>query len=57
MIYFNNALIERVHRLLYESLGPAGILGLGDKESVRFTSHGDCYEELDGCQRLYRKIR
>jgi chemotaxis protein methyltransferase CheR len=57
MIYFNNALIERVHRLLYASLGPAGILGLGDKESVRFTPHGDCYEEIDGCQRLYRKIR
>jgi chemotaxis protein methyltransferase CheR len=57
LIYFNNALIERVHRLLYESLGPAGILGLGDKESVRFTPHGDCYEEIDGSQRLYRKIR
>jgi chemotaxis protein methyltransferase CheR len=57
MIYFNNALIERVHRLLYQSLGPAGILGLGDKESVRFTPHGHCYEEIDGCQRLYRRIR
>jgi len=57
LIYFNNSLIERVHRLLYESLGPGGILGLGDKESVRFTPHGDCYEEIDGWQRLYRKIR
>jgi chemotaxis protein methyltransferase CheR len=31
LIYFNNALIERVHRLLYASLAPAGIWGWATK--------------------------
>src|SRR5207248_6395010 len=34
MIYFNETLSERVHRLLYESLILHGILGLGDRESI-----------------------
>ena len=37
LIYFNRALQERVHRLLYQSLIRFGFLGLGSKETVRFT--------------------
>lgn len=57
LIYFNRALQERVHRLLYDSLGAWGILGLGDKETIRFTPHEREYEELPGGERIYRKVR
>lgn len=55
MIYFDRALQERVHELFYESLGMFGILALGHKESVGFTSYADRYEVVDADERLYRK--
>jgi chemotaxis protein methyltransferase CheR len=57
MIYFNETLSERVHRLLYESLILHGILGLGDRESIKFTPYEACFEEVDGDQRLYRRVK
>jgi len=57
MIYFNRALQDRVHRLLYDSLAVGGILGLGAKESLHFTPHENDYEALPGGEKLYRKIR
>jgi chemotaxis protein methyltransferase CheR len=56
MIYFNKALQERVHDLLHQSLIIFGILGLGNKESLRFTLHEKHYEELDRGEKLYRRI-
>ncbi|MBB6637877.1 CheR family methyltransferase [Cohnella thailandensis] len=56
MIYFDPSLRERVHRLFYESLAPGGILVLGGKESLAFTSHADHYETLSEEHRVYRKI-
>jgi chemotaxis protein methyltransferase CheR len=56
MIYFNKALHERVHGLLYQSLARFGVLGLGRKESLRFTPHESSYEVLDDAERLYRKV-
>ena len=57
MIYFDRALQNRVHDLFYDSLAMFGVLGLGHKESLRFTPRDDCFEELDGRERLYRKVR
>ena len=57
MIYFNRALQDRVHTLIYNSLTPFGVLGLGSKETIRFTSHQGCYKELDPANRLYRKVK
>jgi chemotaxis protein methyltransferase CheR len=57
LIYFNGALAGRVHRLLYDSLAPSGLLALGNRESIRFTPHEACYEELDGEERIYRRIK
>ncbi len=57
MIYFNKKLQDRVHNLLYESLCNFGILGLGSKESLRFTSKETFYEDVDSRWKLYRKIR
>src|SRR5690349_24532468 len=57
MIYFDRTLQDHVHRLFYESLATFGVLGLGHKESIRFSPHDDAYEELDPSEKLYRKTR
>jgi chemotaxis protein methyltransferase CheR len=57
MIYFDKPLQEHVHRLFHESLGMFGILALGQKETIKFSPHEAAYEELDGEERLYRKVR
>ena len=56
MIYFNQALQNHVHGLLYRSLSRLGVLGLGRKESLRFSPHEHQYQELDAVERLYRKV-
>jgi chemotaxis protein methyltransferase CheR len=55
MIYFDGALQNRVHRLLYESLARFGTLCLGDKESIRFTDYEQSYQELEPHARIYRR--
>src|SRR6187551_3337322 len=54
MIYFDRDLQERVHALFYDSLVTLGVLGLGRRESARFTSFGDRYEPIDTDERVYR---
>jgi len=56
LIYFDRDLQDRVHDLFFDSLVTFGVLGLGEKESIRFTRHSAAYEELDPEQRLYRKM-
>jgi chemotaxis protein methyltransferase CheR len=56
LIYFGRDLQQRVHRLFYDSLARFGVLGLGQKETLRFTDLEDCYEELDAREKLYRRI-
>jgi chemotaxis protein methyltransferase CheR len=56
MIYFDRTLQDRVHRLFFESLATFGVLGLGHKESIRFSPHEAGFEELDAMEKLYRKI-
>ncbi len=57
LIYFNAVLQERVQKLFLDSLETFGILGLGKKETVRYTSVADNYEIIDAEERLYRRIR
>jgi chemotaxis protein methyltransferase CheR len=57
MIYFNRALQNRVHELLYESLDSFGVLALGDKESLRFSPKESRYEVLHERAKLYRRVR
>jgi chemotaxis protein methyltransferase CheR len=57
MIYFNRQLQDRVHGLLYDSLAKFGILGLGAKETLALSPVADAYEELNGPQRLFRRLR
>jgi chemotaxis protein methyltransferase CheR len=56
LIYFNRALQDRVHRLLYDSLANFGVLGLGAKETLLLTPLEDRYEELVAPHRLYRRV-
>jgi chemotaxis protein methyltransferase CheR len=56
MIYFNKDLQAHVHDLLHQSLVMFGILGLGTRETIRFSPHEHDYEEMDGSSKLYRRI-
>jgi chemotaxis protein methyltransferase CheR len=57
LIYFDNKLQNRVHSLFYESLSTFGILGLGSKESLKFSEFENCYEPLSLADKIYRKVR
>jgi len=57
LIYFDRELQQQVHGLFYESLTTFGILGLGSKESLKFSKYEPCYERLHAREKLYRKIK
>lgn len=57
MIYFNEALQNQVHELLYTSLRRYGVLGLGRKEGLRGTPHERDYEIVDYAERIFRRPR
>jgi chemotaxis protein methyltransferase CheR len=56
MIYFNSELQAHVHHLLHNSLVMFGVLGLGAKETMKFSPHEHAYEEIDSASKLYRRI-
>src|SRR5437899_4478294 len=57
MIYFEKKLQDHVFATFHDSLVRFGVLALGHKESLRFTTNAGSYEELDRRERLYRKTR
>jgi chemotaxis protein methyltransferase CheR len=57
LIYFRRELQARVHGLFHESLVTFGYLGLGRSETLRFTPYHDCYDVVNGRERLFRKIK
>jgi chemotaxis protein methyltransferase CheR len=56
MIYFDRPLQHRVHKLFYDSLARLGVLALGHKESIQFSPYLDRYEELNGPEKIFRKV-
>ncbi len=54
-IYFNRDLQDRVFRLFSESLRPEGFLCLGTKETIRFSSFSDDFENVADHEKIYRK--
>ncbi|MBD2037293.1 protein-glutamate O-methyltransferase CheR [Leptolyngbya sp. FACHB-321] len=56
LIYFNRTLQQRVHQLFYDSLCSFGVLGLGQRESLKLTAYEQCYEEIAKGERLYRRL-
>jgi len=57
LIYFDRTLQSRVLTLFYDSLATFGILALGSKESLRFSPYEECYEQINGPEKIYRKVR
>jgi chemotaxis protein methyltransferase CheR len=55
LIYFDHALQTRALRLFADALIPRGFLGLGSKESLRFSGAAELFSEFAAPQRLYRK--
>ncbi len=56
LIYFDRKLQATVHQLFYDSLVNFGILGVGGKESLKFSKYEDCYEQI-ASEKIYRKVR
>lgn len=56
LIYFDRELQNRVLALFHDSLVTFGILCLGNKESLRFSAHEPQFDQLDGREKIYRKV-
>ena len=56
LIYFNRPLQDRVIALFHDSLCRKGFLGLGAKESLRFSAHAGAFGELRRGARVYQKV-
>ena len=55
LIYFDRPLQNRAVGLFHEALVRRGFLGIGSRESLRFTAHGERFVELPGTHKIYRK--
>jgi len=55
LIYFNDDLRKKVLCLIHESTSPFGILALGRRESLRFTTIESSYDDVDMDEKLYRR--
>ena len=56
LIYFDRSLQNRAVGLLYGSLCRRGFLGLGLKETLRFTVHADVFKEFVPEARIYQRL-
>jgi chemotaxis protein methyltransferase CheR len=56
LIYFNRDLQDRAVGLFRDSLCRKGFLGIGSKETLRFSSHSDSFRELARDERIYQKL-
>lgn len=55
LIYFDRDLQDRAIGLFREALVRKGFLGIGSKESLRFSRHADAFEDLVREDRIYRR--
>ena len=55
LIYFDRRLQDRALGLFRDSLVRKGFLGIGSKESVRFSAHAEDFDELAREERIYQK--
>jgi chemotaxis protein methyltransferase CheR len=55
LIYFNETLQNRATGLFTEALVRKGFLGLGSKESMRFSANAQAYDEFAAAARVYQK--
>lgn len=55
LIYFDRALQDRAIGLFHDSLARKGFLGLGLKESLRFSSHAGAFAEFVREEKIYQR--
>ena len=55
LMYFERPLQERALAVIWRSLAPNGLLGLGQRETVPGEPWAGRYEELDAANKLYRR--
>ena len=55
MIYFDRPLQDRAIGLFHESLARKGFLGLGSKESLRFSSHAGAFTDFVAGEKIYQR--
>ena len=55
LIYFDPTLQGRAMGLFRDSLVHGGFLGLGARETVRFSGHAEAFEEFVAAEKIYRK--
>jgi chemotaxis protein methyltransferase CheR len=55
LIYFERALQDRALRLFRDALPHNGFLGLGSRESLRFSPESAAFEDFDRDNRIYRR--
>jgi chemotaxis protein methyltransferase CheR len=56
LIYFNRDLQDRAARLFHDALVRRGFLGLGARESLRFTGQAGRFAEVAPPQRIYQRL-
>jgi len=56
LIYFNSKLQEHVTKLFLDSLVHGGFLGLGSKESLRFSKYSQHFKEVVKNEKIYQKV-
>ncbi|HEX4505457.1 MAG TPA: CheR family methyltransferase, partial [Alphaproteobacteria bacterium] len=55
LIYFDRPLQDRAVGLFHDSLARKGFLGLGSKETLRFSEHADGFAEFVGEEKIYQR--
>lgn len=55
LIYFDRALQDRAVGLFRDSLARRGFLGIGSKESLRFSVHADAFTEFVREEKIYQR--
>jgi chemotaxis protein methyltransferase CheR len=55
LIYFDRELQDRALGLFRDSLCHKGFLGLGSKESLRFSAHSTAFSSFVASDRIFRK--
>ena len=56
LIYFDRDLQNRALGLFADSLNRRGFLGLGSKETLRFSKYDDAFESFSNENKIYRKL-
>ncbi len=56
LIYFERDLQDRAIGILKDSLSRKGFLGLGMKETLRFSAHADSFSEFSPEDKLYQRL-